>query len=564
MRQFMSWKILFLATASSSMALAAPPDAGSTMGSLPAAPKPADMATQPQPPSRDHDHQTADASTKVRVEAISITGNTLFKDAELRPLVRGYVGKTVTSADLRAAAMSVQNYYRDHGYFLTNAQVVPKTDSPGRVEIRVVEWVLGSKQILVAADAPLQPSLAQAYFSNVDPGNPLEQSALERAILNLRNVPATKVHTAIRPGTSLGKADAHITVSRSKPVFGGSLRVDNWGNRNTGRARGILDLQSRGLFGLGEVIDLTGVLAQSHNTEFGRLSVQAPVGSQGTSVGVSYSELNYGVGRDFKPLRADGLGDSISASVAHPLYLTRHASLYLGAGVENKHGNDRQQGKTVEQERSVDNASVSLSGHYQGADADGVYHGFEATLTRGDNEIKTLSSMLADQAPGGLRTAGKFTKISGKYLISKPIRGKGYLVVSLRGQTANRNLDPLERTSLGGPMGVRAFPVSVGFGDQVLLSTVEYRHFLPAFSPMGGSLYWNNFWDYGYVKINRYNYPGMPDNNMKLSGIGTGLSLDKADDYSLKVDMAGRLGGDHYRDDDSRDIRVWMSGTKFF
>lgn len=561
MRQF-TCKLLFLATAGSSIALAAPPDAGSTLGTIPGAPQPANTAAPPAP--EEAGRQTASAGPEVRVDAIDITGNTLFTDADLQPLVRGYIGRTVTTTELRIGALAIQNHYRDRGYFLTNVQVATGKGKAGVVEMRVIEWVLGNKHVKASADSPLRQSRVESYFAGIDAGNPLQQRELERAILNLRNVPATHVHTAIRPGSSLGKADAHIAVSRSQKVFGGSVRADNWGNRNTGRARGIVNLQSRGLLGAGELVDITGVLAESGNTEFGRLSVLAPVGSRGTSFGISYSQIMYGVGRGFKPLKADGLGEILSFSVSHPLHLTRRASLYVGGGLEAKDANDRQQNKTLEDERSVDTASISLSGHYQSPNPESIYHGFEATVTRGDTDIKTLASIMADQGPGGLRTSGKFTKVSGKYLAYKPVRRKGYLMLSLRGQTSNRNLDPLERSSLGGPVGVRAFPVSVGFGDQTILNTLEYRHFLPALNPLGGTLTWNTFWDYGYVRINQDNPDSSIDNTMNLSGVGTGLSLDKADDFALKVDMATRLGGDKYTADDSRDIRFWMSGTKFF
>lgn len=556
-------KLALLAAAGSSMALAATPDTGSTLDTVPAGPQPINT-TAPHTPYALDDEPRPVSDAQARVDSISITGNTLFTDAELRPLVRPLIGRTVRVRELRRAAMAIQNHYRDRGYFLTNVQAQPDKGGTGMVEMRVIEWVLGSKQVKVSADSPLRQPRVEAYFASVDTGDPLKQHELERAILNLRNIPAIRVHTAIRPGAALGKADTFITVSRAQKTFGGSLRVDNWGNRNTGRARAIANLQSRGFLGMGELIDVVAVHAESGNTEFGRLSIQAPVGSRGTSAGLSYSQIKYGVGRRFKVLEADGLGEIFAASLSHPLYLARRASLYIGAGLEAKDANDRQQDKTLEDERSVDSASISLSGHYQSADPQGLYNGFEITVTRGDVDIETVASAMADQAPGGRHTIGKFTKVSGKYLASKPLRGNDYILLSLRGQTSNRNLDPLERTSLGGPIGVRAFPVSVGFGDRVILSTLEYRHHMPALQMLGGTLYWNTFWDYGHVRINHDNPDSSLDNSMNLSGVGTGLSLNKADDYALRADMATRLGGDRYSEDDSRDVRIWMSGTKFF
>lgn len=549
------------------------PGAGLTLGNTPDAAIPS-PATAPVTRVDDEQPKDPNAAVMVDVKAVTFTGNKLVPTSELTPYVKDLVGKQVSVAELKKAAAAVQSHYRNQGYFLTNAHTSADRVKDGVVEIRVIEWVNGRKNIFVAEDSPLKESRVQGYFDHIEAGSPVQSGEIERAILALRNVPAIRVRSSVRPGVNLGEADATLNVTRGQATFGGSVRADNWGNRNTGRARGIVDLQSRGLFGQGELISVVGLLAESGNTEFGRLSVDAPVGSRGTTANFTYSLLKYGVGKAFKDLDADGLGETLSMSVSHPLVLRRNLQVNAGLGYEHKRANDRQFDKTLDDARRLDNGNFTLGINHQGDDADSLYQAAEITVTRGDVNIRTLTSQLLDEfdvivTPGGIinnlprEVTGKFTKVAGKYLAIKPVRGNDQILLSIRGQTANKNLDPLERASLGGPVGVRAFPVGTGFGDRVYLQTLEYRYFVSQFSPLGSTVYWNSFWDVGHVKYNIDN-PGFSDNTMVLSGIGTGFTIAKPEDFNIKVDVATRVGGDKYTDDDSRDIRVWMSGTKFF
>src|SRR5205807_10274889 len=63
------------------------------------------------------------ATTKlsVAVKEFRFRGNTVFSDAELREVVREFIGKTLDFNGLNDAAGRVQRYYRERGYFLAVA-----------------------------------------------------------------------------------------------------------------------------------------------------------------------------------------------------------------------------------------------------------------------------------------------------------------------------------------------------------------------------------------------------------------------------------------------------------
>jgi hemolysin activation/secretion protein len=78
------------------------------------------------------------------LQRFRVTGNTVFSEPELTGLVREYVGKEVSFADLEQATARISRYYREHGYRVARAYIpaqVIKTD--GVVEIAVIEGRYG-------------------------------------------------------------------------------------------------------------------------------------------------------------------------------------------------------------------------------------------------------------------------------------------------------------------------------------------------------------------------------------------------------------------------------------
>ncbi len=104
-----------------------------------------------------------------------------------------------------------------------------------------------------------------------------------------------------------------------------------------------------------------------------------------------------------------------------------------------------------------------------------------------------------DQA--GLRTQGPFNRINASVARLQALPDDFALFGRLYGQWADKNLDSSEDFALGGPFGVRGYPVGEARGDMGVLGTLELRYNAPV--PVRfGSLQLASFLDGGYVKIN--------------------------------------------------------------
>jgi hemolysin activation/secretion protein len=93
------------------------------------------------------------------------------------------------------------------------------------------------------------------------------------------------------------------------------------------------------------------------------------------------------------------------------------------------------------------------------------------------------------------------------------------LLLNISGQIASQNLNSSEQFYLGGPTGVRAYPVAQGGGAQGALTSIEYQHNLP------GTVVGSVFFDAGMVQqyVRPFaNWQGQTnaDNSYSLKGVG--------------------------------------------
>ena len=114
------------------------------------------------------------------------------------------------------------------------------------------------------------------------------------------------------------------------------------------------------------------------------------------------------------------------------------------------------------------------------------------------------------------------------------------LLVNVSGQFANENLNSAEQIYLGGPYGVRAYPVAQGGGSQGGLGTIEFQQNLP-YEFLGIA-----FLDGGVVQqyVNTYpNWQGLTNagNTYGLYGTGLGLKWNYRG-MALAATVAWKLG----------------------
>ncbi|MEO5688091.1 MAG: POTRA domain-containing protein [Burkholderiaceae bacterium] len=561
-----------LSAANSSMAQTAPSNANAGRAlesSVPAQPQEIKKDAKVLPPT---DSARAPASADgptLMVKGFALTGNTIFPSDELLALVQPWVGKPAGTDQLLDAAEAIKNRYKDAGFFLTQV-LVPAQDVPdGVVTLRVVEARIGESRADISTQR-VGPGVVDGYMKLLPKGAAVTEQNVERPLLLLNDLPGVKVTSVLRPGAETGEADLLVKMVDEGNTFGGAAYVDNAGNESTGTVRIGADLVANGLLGIGEAWTVGGLASEHNGVDLVRAGVTVPVGPYGTKATTSVTYLHYNVlGAQFKALGADGDAIVGSLMVQHPVIRSRNVNLFVVGGGDVKSVDDRTSGGVAggknHDERFLMIGHLGATGDFRDERFGGSLNSFTLTLNGGNNKIRTATELTNDLFPGsGHNTNGMFEHLDGDYQRLQAITDTTSVLLSMRGQFAFQNLDTSEKSSLGGPRGVRAYAVGDGVGDDVFQGTVEVRQRIPAWTLFNAPFVLSAFVDGGRVK--NWHDPLTTDNENlhTLGGYGVGLNMTSRDNFQLRLDVAHRINKADLQGSDNRKTRAWASLQKWF
>jgi hemolysin activation/secretion protein len=577
----MLWRVVTLSiyamTASSALAQARSdirPDAGTLLDFPLPAPFPAPQIGPLLSLPLRNSASPASASLRITPAAFIFAGNRIFPRPILEALLAGFVDKPTDLAGLAVAVNTVSAYYRSRGYLLTEAYLPEQAFSAtgGTVTINVIEAKVGRVSVDMQGDT--QSRLSRAYVENLvashlKKGDDITEYALDKPILLLRDLAGYDASATVEPGQNLGEADIRVAVNHKGSRIDGSLGVDNYGAIAAGAIKTVGSVNINNLLGRGDVLALSSQFSDQPGSSLFRAGYTAPVGGLGTRVGVNLARLNYALGKQFAALGATGKADILGINLSHPLLRGRDDSLYASVNVEQKRFLDETASPSLKAEREIASLRVGLAGNFTdnlaGATATALNaYAVNATLGR----LKLDPANLAlDGGLGGLRTAGLFNKLSVDYQRAQFFGGTSSLYFAAQAQLASKNLSSAEKIALGGPNGVRGYPVGEGIGDAGALMSLEYRYQLPAaISLAKAPVSLLTFYDYGYVRFNQ-NGPSLPGakNSVALSSVGVGAMVGKVGSFLIKTHVAWRTNENLPSTGDAdRSPRAWLSAQTWF
>jgi len=139
---------------------------------------------------------------------------------------------------------------------------------------------------------------------------------------------------------------------------------------------------------------------------------------------------------------------------------------------------------------------------------------------------------------------------------------------SYYGQLASGNLDSSERFALGGPFGLRAYPVGEASGDEGHLFSLELKKDL-GLNLKWGSVQLSAFADTGYTAFYKKPWAGALQtatgyNSYWLNDVGIGAALSKPGVYSVRLNYAHKMGGNPGRTMSGQDSDGQKSSGKFW
>lgn len=537
------------------------PSAGSVLReTAPPAPRPATplmppMLPAPQPAAPVAGAPEASAVTFV-LHQVEFSGNTAFDAATLNALVADKIGQRVSFTDLEALAARVSAHYRDAGYVLAQVVLPAQDVAGGNVAMSVVEGRLGAVRVESEGSLPVSEAVVRKILAPLQPGKPLQRRQLERAMLLLTDLPGLAPQSSLESGTEAGTFDLVVDLKPAKRI-NYSIDADNYGSKATRETRVGAFMRINSPFGIGDNLDLRVLSSTGKGLAFGRIGYERPLGYNGLRAGAAYSHLQYELIKELAALGATGQAKVSEVSLSMPLMRSRLDNFFGRLSLEHKSLKDDL--SAVNQSSTKNINSVGAGFVYEARDTGGRggYNNFGITMYFGNLSIGSPAELAVDQAPGGLHTAGKSTRLVYQMSRLQAISAQTSVLLAAAGQWTSSNLDSAEKISAGGSRAVRAFASSSGLGDEVHVVNAEYRW---AFRPEASA---SLFYDAGWVSaINHNPLPGV-ENKYLMRGAGMGLSWNTRGGLALRTSLAWRVG-EKRAGDVERQPRLYVQAMQTF
>ncbi len=555
-------------------ASAAPPDAGQMLNQqrqpdarLPDRLPRDDKKGVERPPMKD-------TGVKVQVKGFRFSGHLgLATDAELEALVGDGIGKELGFAQLQSLVERVTAYLREQKeYLLARAYLPGREITEGIVEIAVIAGRIDGKvRVTVKDPRRISLNLLEKIAEKAIPeGEAIRMGDLERAVLLMNDLPAISSHASLEPGGSPGSTSVGIDVVEG-PMMGGVISGDNYGDRYTGTWRGIGQVAASDPFGLGDQLSLSVTCAD--RMAQGNVAYSLPFRATGVTWSVFYTGLYYELGKDMSSLDAEGSADTIATTLTYPLLRSRKASIWTGLGFEHLVLED-EVGNTTISKRKLPVGKMNFFGNFFDTWGGGGLSSASLALYYGRLDLNDIAAARTADALGP-QSAGNFVRATYSLARLQRLSRTVSFFGSIRGQLADGNLGSSQKFILGGPTGVRAYPVGEASGDEGHSMTCEIRVDLPD-SSVWDTVQLVGFIDTGWTKLHKDQWTGSVTNvtgrnNYWLSGGGCGISIGREGVYSIRASYAHKIDNNPGRnaagddaDNRSDDGRFWVQAVVWF
>lgn len=503
-------------------------------------PSPAPLP-EPQKPEEKKDLAKPRAGEiQFEVKDFILEGVQILPEKEVKAVLKPWTNRPVTFDDLQKACDAIVALYRKSGYTV-QAILPPQKITDGVVKILITEAKLGK----VTVDTPNGPvrfssTRAAEYVTYANqPGKPLNTQDLERALIILNEIPGISVRSALEQGKNDGETDVRLALSPTTQDWNARAELNNYGSRTTGANQAVAGFNYYNPGGIGDVVGFNAIA--SEGSQYVQGNYFLPVHPSGLRAGVSATFLNYKNISNYAANGSTGNAWTTGLVAAYPLIRQRGTNLNLNANYDIKsYTNQFLSTNQVQSSYTINNLGLGLSGNHLDDFLGGGITAGSVTVVAGYLDITNRGPF----NNYGIFTPANFTKASFSLNRNQQISasGKTTLYVAASGQLASNDLNSAEQFYLGGPYGVRAYPVAQSPGSQGGLATIELRHQFP--QKLMGSIFFDAGLVQQYKNINTYNQlKGLTNANNTYSLMGAGVGANwNYEGWNLGAMIAWKVG----------------------
>lgn len=431
---------------------------------------------------------------RVLVSQFSVSGNTLLPAATVDAALAPFKGER-TMAELKQAALAVQELYRSAGYGAVVAYLPEQSIRGGQVSIAVLEGRID--QVVVVGAERTSVERLRAMLPQLKEGTTPQLRILDNEVQFANENPARQVAVVLEAGRQGGAVDARISVTE-KPLSAWTFSADNTGTPQTGEVRVAAAWRYSSLWGLDHQ------LALQYQT-----SLEKP--SQVSIASASYSVPLYGMGMriDAYVARSDVDGGSTATAAGALQFVGRGNVLGVRASklLQRWGEYDQRWSVALDQREYLNDCSIAgLPAGACGAAGESVAVTpvvLEYTLRRGGDNAQGLNVALTRNLDRGgkhasvgnfdaVRAGAKpgYSALRWSMFVQRPLPALGDWRINLQlaGQLTSDALVPGEQFGVAGVAVVRGYREREVVGDNALVANLELlggerQHFGLAWRP---------------------------------------------------------------------------------
>jgi hemolysin activation/secretion protein len=263
-----------------------------------------------------------------KLRTVSVEGAGAIAGDVLAETYRPFLGKTVSQADLLAIAGGMTDLYRASGYSLSRAIIPPQDIKNGHIRVKVIEGYIVA--VTLKGD-DVDRYWIRPLLERVVGERPSQLKTLERQLLLANDIPGVQVaDTALEEiGRLTGKFRLIVRVNTWR-IFA-ALGVDNQGAAAVGPYEAFATAGFNSYFLHGDNLSLSASSTPFAVREFafGRLSYDAPIGTDGARLGFNALYSNVAPGDARQSVNNHSITETYEVKGSVVPLATRTSSLWL-------------------------------------------------------------------------------------------------------------------------------------------------------------------------------------------------------------------------------------------
>lgn len=506
------------------------------------------------------------------VREVRFTGKLdLLPEDERVRLAASVTGKRVGINGIRTLADDITAALQQRGHLLASAILPPQDITEGLVTFEIVAGRLEATTFERSGSTRVREDrLRKIAESHIAAGSVAKED-LEEALLRMNDHPGVSARARLTPGNAPNTSNLVVNVAQAR-VFSASVQADNFGSYSTGKEQMNVAAILADLSGNGDLTQLAVVASEGQTFTSGSFNV--PLGASRFTGRADYGYLDYhNIDDTGSALGLEGRAQFAGFGLDYSLVRSRDFNMRLSGSVNGKALVDDSIFGRLQDKRSL-TGTLGLSGDAQDFLLGGGLTYWSASWTYGDLDLsREASALAADKA--SLQTNGAFQRVDISLTRLQKLPGSFSLFGRMSGQWANKNLDSSEDFTLGGPYGMRGWPVGEGRGDMGVLGTVELRYDTPTLA-LWGEVQLAVFIDAGHIRVNKNPDGIAPPIACGCNDYGladAGLSIRWSHEYfTLSASYAEGLGSNPGRsantgtnaDNTNNNQQFWLTGMARF